>query len=154
MASRVSGFFSECCLCISANLILYFMYVNQKLSYKMGSNKVFLNFWIWIWNQYTPQQLRCFHELKTAFVKGCILWWWNRQRKPTIHFYMSSLSCCLFCIMLDNSANKSIYLVTRNCSMVLLCNDVSHWLGASLESALCPHINHTLRNWLQKIYRN
>ena len=36
-------FFSECCLCISANLILYFMYVNQKLSCKMGSNKVFLN---------------------------------------------------------------------------------------------------------------
>ena len=42
-ATRVSGFFSECCLCISANLILYFMYVNQKLSCKMGSNKVFLN---------------------------------------------------------------------------------------------------------------
>ena len=37
------GFFPECCLCISANLILYFMYVNQKLSCKMGSNKVFLN---------------------------------------------------------------------------------------------------------------
>ena len=43
-------FFSECCLCISANLILYFMYVNQKLSCKMGSNKVFLNLNLKIWN--------------------------------------------------------------------------------------------------------
>ena len=49
-------FFSECCLCISANLILYFIYVNQKLSCKMGSNEVFLNlnFEFEIWGQIEP----------------------------------------------------------------------------------------------------
>ena len=39
-------FAAEYCLCISAILRLYFMYVNQKLSCKMGSNIVFLNVWI------------------------------------------------------------------------------------------------------------
>ena len=48
---RVSGiqtfcFAAEYCLYISAIPRLYFMYVDQKLSCKMGSNIVFLNVWI------------------------------------------------------------------------------------------------------------
>ena len=41
-------------------------------------------------------------------------------------------------------------LAPRQWEMVLLCNDVSHWLGASLESDLIMYIDITWESWSLK----
>ena len=69
--------------------------------------------------------------------------WCNSTVRTFTHSVVHSCSC-LFGRLLINYCRDDTRFACSQWETALLCNDVSHWLGARLESALFMCSNHIL----------
>ena len=80
------------------------------------------------------------HRILFALTAWLVPFTWNKVLLDCLDPQM----CCVMAVgLLDRhqgTCNRAdSRFAPRQWEMALLCNDVSHWLGANLESALCKH---------------
>ena len=89
------------------------------------------------------------------FVRGIYRWTMDSPRKGTVAQKMFAFDdiimqagVCLY-LSFHSSSRADSRFAPSQWEMMLLCNDVSHWLGANLESALIISGNHpsSLTHW-------